>query len=339
MLESDEFWDFYWEVRLQEIEDLGKREAILAASKLIRSLAARPDQRVRLLELGCGEGQIIGALVEAHAQVQGINASLGVDYSRQSIKKCQRTYRGMAFIEGDLTDQNLMAELGQFEMVLLVNTLHEVFSASYSPELGEVAVLEAKQRVEKALAGAAERLAPGGYLVLFDGLETSGDIQEALRIHFHQFQARRRFDTFAREYRPFRISFEESSDPLVVELSRRDFTRYITKSIFLGKRLWQTERLESYQYFNETEFKETFSRLGLVICELRTFTVNYEKWRSEVKIETEGVDFPAEHILILACKPERSGLTTSYQTQPASAAPESVPKAAQWCEPSAGHPW
>jgi cyclopropane fatty-acyl-phospholipid synthase-like methyltransferase len=66
MQESDEFWDFYWEVNLQDMEDLGKREAILASSKLIRRLSVNPDQRVRLLELGCGEGQIIGALVEAH---------------------------------------------------------------------------------------------------------------------------------------------------------------------------------------------------------------------------------------------------------------------------------
>jgi SAM-dependent methyltransferase len=260
-----------------------------------------------MLELGCGEGQIIGPLVQAHAQVRSINTSCGVDYSSRSIKKCRRDYPGLSFVEGDLTDQDLMAGLGQFEIVLLVNTLHEVFSAGLSPGLGQVAVQEAKQRVERALAGAVDRLAPGGYLVLFDGLEASGDIQESLRIRFRHWQARRRFEAFARQYHPFRISYRESSDPFVVELSYRDFTRYITKSIFLGKRLWQTERLESYQYFNETEFREAFTRLGLVICELRTLTVNYEKWRGEVEIETEGLDFPAEHILILACKSGRSG--------------------------------
>jgi len=151
------------------------------------------------------------------------------------------------------------------------------------------------------------RLAPGGYLVLFDGLEPPGDIQQPVRIRFLHWQARRRFDTFAREYHPFQISFRECGDPFVVELSLRDFTRYMTKSIFLGKPLWQTERLESYQYFNETDFLEAFARLGLAIKELRTLTVNYEKWRSEVEIVTPGVDFPAEHILILAQIPARSG--------------------------------
>ena len=307
MPESDEFWEFYWDMRLQELEDLGKREAILAVSKLIRSLAESPDRPVRLLELGCGEGQIIGPLVEAHAQVRSIHSSYGVDYSHRSIEKCRSDYPSMRFIEGDFTDLDRMAGLGQFEIVLLVNALHEVFSASYSAEIGEVDVRQAKQRVEQALAMAVDHLRPGGYLALFDGLEPPGDIQESVRIRFLHWQARRRFDTFAREYHPFRISYRESGDPFVVELSLHDFTRYITKSIFLGKPLWQTERLESYQYFNETEFREAFARLGLAIRQLRTLTVNYEKWRSEVGIETPGVDFPAEHILILAQKPRRSG--------------------------------
>jgi SAM-dependent methyltransferase len=304
MQESDAFWGFYWEICLQEMEDLGKREAILATSKLIRALAERTDQPVRLLELGCGEGQIIGTLVAAHAQARSIQASLGVDYNHQSITKCRRAHPGLSFIEGDFTDHDLMAGLGQFEVVLLVNALHEVFSAAYSPELGEVVVPKGKQRVEQALSGAVEHLAPGGTLVLFDGLESTGDIQKRMWIRFCHWQARRRFEAFASEYQPFHISYRESSDPLLVELTLRDFTRYITKSIFLEKRLWQTERLESYQYFNESEFRATMARLGLTICELRTLSVNYEKWRSEVEIETAGVDFPTEHILILAQKKE-----------------------------------
>jgi hypothetical protein len=192
--------------------------------------------------------------------------------------------------------------LGQFEIVLLVNALHEVFSATYSQELGEVDVPAAKQRVIRALAGAAGRVAPGGYLVLFDGLEPPGDIQARLRLRFRHQQAREQFERFVHEYQPFRITYQALGDPYCVELSQRDFTRYITKSIFLGKPLWRTERLESYQYFNENEFRAALANLGLLIRELRSLTVDYEKWHSLVEIETPGRDFPAEHILILAQK-------------------------------------
>jgi SAM-dependent methyltransferase len=299
MPESEELWDFYWEVRLQALEDLGKREAILATSRLVRSLTEEPGKSVRLLELGCGEGQVIGALVEAHASV---GTSCGVDYSHHAIEKCRRAYPSISFVEGDFTDWGLLQGLGQFEVILFVNSLHEVFSSTFSPELGEVDVSQAKKRVDQALAGAAEIVTPGGYLVLFDGLEYPGDIMQWVRIRFRQWQARRRFDTFAREYRPFRIAYRETDEPFVIELPLRDFARYIDKSIFLEKRLWQTERLESYQYYSQAEFVEGFARLNLEIRELRTLTVNYEKWQAEVEILTPGVDFPTEHILILACK-------------------------------------
>lgn len=300
MPESAEFWDFYWETRLQEMEDLGKREAILVASRLVRRLAEEPGRPIRLLELGCGSGQIIGALAQAHGELPGMHTSCGIDYSIQAIEQCRRNYPQITSLQGDFTDMALMSGLGEFDIVLLVNALHEVFSAAYSSEIGEVDVVAAKQHVFQALSGAVERIKPGGYLVLFDGLEAPGDIHCTLKIRFQHWQARHRFDTFAQEYRPFRITFRATGDPLCVELSWRDFTRYVTKSIFLEKRLWQTERLESYQYFNETEFRAALARLGLAIDELRTLTVNYEKWCSEVKIETPAVDFPTEHILIVA---------------------------------------
>ena len=68
MPNNNAMWDLYWELRLSALEDLGKREAILEASRLIRTREEAPGKSARLLELGCGEGQIIGALVEAHAR-------------------------------------------------------------------------------------------------------------------------------------------------------------------------------------------------------------------------------------------------------------------------------
>lgn len=304
MPDSDRFWDIYWEVRLQALDDLGKKEAILVASKLVRSLAENPDKRIRLLELGCGEGQVIGSLVEAHMQVSLVEASCGVDYSSRAIEACRRAYPGMTFIQGDITDPELMGGLGSFEIVILVNVLHEVFSAVHSPARGEIDVQLAKASVEAALKLAAACLAPGGTLLLFDGLETPEAVDKWVQIRFRHVQARRRFETFVREYHPFRIKPRTIGNPSCVELSWRDFTRYITKSIFLEKQLWQKERLESYQYFNKGEFRSALARLGLTIQTLHTLTVNYEKWNSEVEIITPGADFPAEHILILAQKPE-----------------------------------
>jgi SAM-dependent methyltransferase len=302
MFENEDFWDFYWETRLLPMENLGKQAAILAASKLIRRMAQSSSHPLRLLELGCGEGQIIGALLDAHTQLCATQTSVGIDYIAQSIARCKRDYPGARYIEGDFTDPTLLAGLGKFDLVLLVNALHEVFSDSFSPDLDEIDVAVGKQRVEQALATAVNCLQPGGWVVLFDGLEPPGDPQHLQRIRFHDRQARQGFETFAREYRPFHITYRQCENPLCVELSQHDFTRYITKSIFLGKQLWESERLQSYQYFTQEEFLSAFARLDLKINELNTLTVNDQKWDHQAVVETPPGEFPNEHILILAQK-------------------------------------
>ena len=65
---------------------------------------------------------------------------------------------------------------------------------------------------------------------------------------------------------------------------------------------WKTERLQSYQYFTEEEYRAAFARHGLEISELRTLTMNDEKWRCRVEIDTPGFRFPDEHVLVLARK-------------------------------------
>jgi SAM-dependent methyltransferase len=300
MSENNEFWNFYWETRLRPMENLGKRESILAASRLIRRMAQGADHPLRLLELGCGEGQVIGTLLDAHGSLCDVGASVGVDYKPQSLANCARDYPGFRCIEGDFTDADLLPGLGKFDIVLLVNALHEVFSDTYSPALGEIDVPLGKQRVEHALGSAARCLAPGGWLVLFDGMEMSGDPQEMLRICFKDAKVRRDFERFAREYHPFKVKYHQKDDPLCVSLSRRHFTRYITKSIFLRKGLWKSERFESYQYFTEEEQRAAFDRQGLEIRELRKLTVNEVKWNLMVDIEASEAVFPDEHIMILA---------------------------------------
>ncbi len=300
MPENDDFWDFYWENHLHPMENLGKRAAILAVSALIRRVAGQNNHSLRLLELGCGEGQVIGTLLEAHSQVCSLQGSLGVDYNAQFLAKCRRDYPGLHCIEGDFTDPILLAGLGRFDILLLVNALHEVFSDCFSTKLGEIDIPAAKLRVEQALAAAADRLEPGGWLVLFDGLEPAGNPLESVRIRFRDHGVRQNFETFVQQYQPLRITYRQVDGPLCVELTWRDFTRYITKSIFLGKRLWESERLQSYQYFTEDEYRVTFERQGLEIADLQNLTVNEEKWRNLVDIETPGIRFPEEHILILA---------------------------------------
>ncbi len=303
MPDNDSFWKFYWETRLQPMETLGKREAILEASRLIRERALENKRPLRLLELGCGEGQVIGSLLDAHSQQCDLGGSLGVDYHAPSLDRCRRDYPGLPCLQGDFTDPVLINRLGSFDLLLLVNALHEVFSDALADGGKSPDIPGAQEKVRAALALAAEHLAPDGWLVLFDGLEPEGDLSEPITVRFLSRQARRNFESFSRQYRPLKIVYRQEQDPLVVTLSRRDFTRYITKSIFLGKKLWESERLQSYQYFTATQHRAAVESCGLYIETLRTLTINAGKWQQQVEILTPGEGFPAEHILICAHKP------------------------------------
>ena len=297
---DDDFWDIYWESHLLSMENLGKQVAIQAASRLIRQLSKEVNHPLRLLELGCGEGQVIGTLLDSHKQLCDRNNSLGVDYNAQSVTRCRKDYPGLRVDQADFTDPEILGSLGKFDIVLLVNALHEVFSSTYDAELGEVDIPAAKHNVQLALKGAIDCLEPSGWLVLFDGLEQAGNPLDSIELHFLDPQARSDFETFAKQYHPFNIQFTQLNGPMNVLLSRRDFTRYITKSIFLGKKLWQTEQLESYQYFTEQEFRTAIDQQGLIVRDLQILSMNDEKWRSRVEIITPGIEFPDEHILILA---------------------------------------
>jgi hypothetical protein len=156
--------------------------------------------------------------------------------------------------------------------------------------------------VKNAFAQAVNCMLPQGWMVLFDGLEASGDAGQPVTIRFRSEQALHDFKLFAAQYQPFRITYQSTPNPLVVILSQRDFTRYITKSIFLGKQLWQREQLESYQYFTEAEFQTAFRQHELRIVEWEKLTVNEEKWRRVAEIISPEVKFPDEHILIVAQK-------------------------------------
>jgi SAM-dependent methyltransferase len=213
----------------------------------------------------------------------------------------RKDYPGLRCVEGDFTDPDLLTSLGKFDILLLVNALHHVFSDSFSAQLGEVDVPVGKQRVQQALTDAVSCLDPGGWVVLFDGLELPGDPNQLVQLCFQDTRALRSFEKFARTYKPFRVTYRKLSS-LCVEVAQKYYNRYMTKSIFLEKKLWNSEQFESYQYFTQDEFRSAFTQSGLEIKEIRTLTVNEQKWHQQVDIDASNVKFPDEHILIIAQK-------------------------------------
>lgn len=77
----------------------------------------RPDSRV--LELGCGTGQLLASLAPAHG--------VGVDLSQVAIEEARRKLPGYEFFVGDIEDPDCLVQIkGSFDFILLSDTIGDL---------------------------------------------------------------------------------------------------------------------------------------------------------------------------------------------------------------------
>ena len=70
----------------------------------------------RVLELGCGTGQLLNVLNPSYG--------IGVDISANMVSAAQKNYPNLEFIQGDLEDENLISSLqGPFDFIILSDTI------------------------------------------------------------------------------------------------------------------------------------------------------------------------------------------------------------------------
>ena len=82
----------------------------------LRYLKFLIPQGARVLELGCGTGDLLAALAPSFG--------VGVDFSEQMIAEARRTYPKLTFRAGDIEDEAFMKSLpGPFDVIVAVDTL------------------------------------------------------------------------------------------------------------------------------------------------------------------------------------------------------------------------
>lgn len=291
-------WESYWGERQKSLQNpLGKRRAVMAAFQLLKGLTGESLRPLRIIELGCGEGHILGELLKmCDANKIVIKDCVGVDNQAHVIENARRLYPRINFLQADYAKRPL--NLQPFDLVMMVGTLHEVYSANHSVTSGEIDQNLGKRAVERALCYSARLVAGNGHMVLFDGVEHALP-ELKINVRFQSVDALNEFKKIAGEYEAFRLDYEEPKGDGLIRISMRDFTRYITKTRFFNSSLWEIEKRESYQYFNENEFRKYLGELGINILRLECSSPYQKDWQDRVRIETPGVDFPKENILIV----------------------------------------
>lgn len=301
---SDDIWNNYWQTRKSNLyKPDGKSHAVLASRMLLDTFPQDAWSKLRILELGCGEGHILGRLYQEYDYRLLRKNLVGVDKDQRALDSAEKTYPDFKFHQRNLLSSGWERGLGQFDLIIIVNVLHEIYSSAYVPELQGINTKPGKNRVKDALSSAMSLLSGNGYLLIFDGLEYNNPDQKISFILRNK-EAEALFHRFVSEYRAFRIKYEEKQfDKInVVTMSRHHFSKFITKIRWMSSELWDIEKWESYQYFNQEEFTSTLKNLGLDAQKSELIADNLHDWEQYVELIDSQDSFPYEHILLIEKK-------------------------------------
>ncbi|MBQ1376917.1 MAG: hypothetical protein IIY77_03010, partial [Lachnospiraceae bacterium] len=150
--------------------------------------------------------------------------------------------------------------------------------------------------VEQALEKAVKLLAPGGVIIIREGLaEEKGDREKKTVMELSSAENRSALDRFCREFQGWQ-NFEKwppeirdiSTDRLNVEVPRWLEREYLATWTW-GEASWEREILERFCYGSEGEWKEAFREAGLRVREAQfsmeeypAFFINISQtWSSE----------------------------------------------------------
>jgi len=292
----------YWEARKNNFYEVnGKRVAAEYISCFIKGNARRKRIEPSVLDIGCGEGHILNYIHQQLCEEIDVERFIGIDKNSSVIKKAKGLYPEYDFYNRDVMSCGWTDKLGDFDVIYMINILHEVFSSCYCNEENQIDVESGKLSVAYVIGKASKLIKENGILVIFDGIESLGDNNEMVSIIVDSEDNKHLLDRFQKEYNAYKISisYARYNDQLIATLSKRDLVRFITKKKWMVSQLWEDEKKESYQYYNECEFLDVLTTNNLKVLLKKTFDSDRNLWQPKFVGSCDAFMAPEEHILIV----------------------------------------
>lgn len=197
-----------------------------------------------VVDKGCGTGKLLVALSHAFRDSRFV----GVDLSREFLRLCDENTYGtdeVSLVFGNVVDVCVPA--GSATTVIFSSVMHEVHSYNGYDQAF----------IARALDNAFTELAPGGRVVIRDGVSPP---PATWRLELLTDATRQTFARFAREFRQGRgVAFRQVSEA-VVELSSHDANEFICKKDYLTN--WHLEVNEEFGPLTLGQWGEALARAG-----------------------------------------------------------------------------
>ncbi|MER2559599.1 MAG: methyltransferase domain-containing protein [Myxococcaceae bacterium] len=279
---------------LGHLRDFGSYGAQMDAS-----LRQKLDELVRwvkpgnIVDKGCGTGKLMVELSRLFPD----SRIAGVDLSREFLRVCdENTYATdeVTLVFGNVID--VCVPPGTASTVIFSSVMHEVHSYSgYKTS-----------EIDRALVNAFTELAPGGHLLMRDGVSPE---PATWRLELLDQQTRDTFLRFAKEFRQGQgARFTRLSDS-IVELSSHDANEFICKKDYLKN--WHIEVHEEFGPWTLAEWKAGLERAGfepMHLEETRNAWIVKNRYEGKVRVtDTAGVvvPWPATNCVVVGRKPKR----------------------------------
>jgi SAM-dependent methyltransferase/nicotinamide mononucleotide adenylyltransferase len=295
---AEKLRDVFRQTLLNDDGELGHlRDFGSYGAQMDASLAQKLEDLVRwvkpgcVVDKGCGTGKLLVELSRLFPD----SAFVGVDLSREFLRLCdENTYATdeVTLVFGNIIERNVPP--GSATTVIYSSVMHEVHSYNG---------YDVKQ-IDRALASAFEELAPGGHVVIRDGVSPP---PATWRLRLLTAQTRETFERFAREFCHGRgASFERLADD-VVRLSSHDANEFLCKKDYLKN--WHIEVHEEFGPLTLTGWGEALERVGFHALELREYVnpwiaANRYEGTVEVLDDTGArLPWPATNMVVVGRKP------------------------------------
>lgn len=287
----------YWSTRERNLGlPVGKSIALDYINRLL--LDASPGALMRVLDIGTGTGHVLETMLK-NAQCRGLDIEAhGIDCDAELIEVAKERKLGAHFHHHDMVHP-LVYDIGEFDLIFAINTFHEVFTTLLKSR--NCSFSSAKRDLGDIFMDVSKHLRKGASFVLFDGIEVDTPDQR-IRIVLKTPEARRDLEIFMRDFSGFQLGDIHCIDSDVVELSYRDFTRFITKMKWIHCSLWDVECRETYQYLSRSEMCKMFHDMSCSIASMAFYIADLKQWERSVEILSPEVEFPFEYAMYVGRK-------------------------------------